>query len=250
MSKILVIEDEEGIREVLNDILTLSGYEVKTAVNGREGYEVILAEQPDLVLCDVNMPDLNGFDMLTALRQKMEGKIIPPFIFLTAKVEPEDIKRGLKLGADDYITKPFDHKDVLEIIKFRLEKRIQLLGTNQTKTENDQVLSLTKIAIPNEDGLELVQFSDIEFCKADRAYCTFYLSENRKILVSKPMKDFEERLIERGFFKVHKSMIVNLDHVLKYVNGSGGHLIMSSGEIVPVSVRRKKNLLDALKQNA
>lgn len=249
MAKVLVIEDEKGIREVLADILGLAGYEVETAPNGKEGYHAILTLKPDLVLCDVNMPDLSGFDLLSAINQKLENEIVPPFLFLTANVEPEDIRAGLKLGADDYITKPFDHKEILEIVKLRLDKRKKLTGLKSQEQLSTKEPSFSKLAIPSDEGLEIIPFEDIIRCEADRAYCNFVLKSGKKVLVAKPMKDFEERLIAHNFFKVHKSTIVNLNYTEKYLNGKGGQLKMADGELVAVSVRKKKELLDLLKSD-
>ena len=251
MAKILVIEDEQNIREVLKDILDLAGYEVETASNGKEGYAAFVENRPNLVLCDVNMPDLNGFDLLSAINQKFSDEIIPPFLFLTANVESEDIRAGLNLGADDYITKPFDHREILQIIKLRLDKRKKILSGSSKLTQSKDFgltdSNFNKIALPSDEGLEIVPFEKLIRVEADRAYCKFHLSDGRKIMVSKPMKEFEERLIANNFFKIHKSTIVNLDFAVKYLNGKGGQLKMSDGSLIAVSVRKKKELLDYFK---
>jgi two-component system LytT family response regulator len=250
MAKILVIEDEQNIREVLKDILDLAGYDVQTANNGRLGYKAFSEERPDLVLCDVNMPGLNGFDLLSTINQRFEDEIIPPFLFLTANVEPENIRAGLNLGADDYITKPFDHRELLQIIKLRLGKREKIMSEKNSETNitiESKVSSFNKLALPSEGGLEIVSFEALMRVEAYGAYCKFYLSDGRKIMVSKPMKEFEEKLIQKKFFKVHKSSIVNLNFAEKYLNGKGGQLKMSDGSLITVSVRKKKELLEFFK---
>ena len=246
MAKVLVIEDDKNIREILEDILCLAGYEVDTAPNGKEGYRSILDLKPDLVLCDVKMPDLSGFDLLSALNQKMENEIIPPFLFLTANVEPKDIRAGLSLGADDYITKPFDHKEILEIVKLRLNKRKKLIDLKKHEPQLSET-NFSKLAIPSDEGLEIVSYGDIIRCEADKSYCVFILKNGESLSVAKPMKEFEDRLLHHDFFKVHKSTIVNLDYTEKYINGSGGQIKMTDGKLVTVSVRKKKELLDLLK---
>ncbi len=244
MEQLLVIEDEKDIRETLQDILELAGYKVLTAKNGKEGYDAIIFHQPALVLCDVNMPELNGFELLGAINQRLKNENIPPFIFLTAKVEKQDIRTGMNLGADDYILKPYNHNEVLKIIRLRLDKRQKLLKVGNTSTA---IKAFDKLALPCDDGLELVSFDKIIKCQADRAYCNFYLSDNRKILVSKPMKEFEQTLINKHFLKVHKSTIVNIKFVEKFVRGKGGHLLMADGSLVTVSVRKKEELMTLLK---
>ena len=246
MDRLLIIEDEEGIRETLKDILELSGYEVFTSKNGKEGFEDIIKYSPDLILCDVTMPELNGFELLSAVNQRFMqiGEVVPPFLFLTAKIEKQDIRQGMNLGADDYILKPFNSTDVLDIIRMRLDKRNALL---QIKEEAEQKSTFKKLALPCEDGLELVFFKDIISCQADRTYCKFNLKGGKTILVSKPMKEFEEVLLKNDFLKVHKSYIVNINYAEKYLKGKGGQLLMSDGSVVFVSVRKKDELLKVLK---
>lgn len=123
--KILVIEDNSEVRENLEEILELSGYEVLLAEDGKVGVELALNEQPDLILCDVMMPRLDGFGVLNILSKKSQTADIP-FIFLTAKAEKSDFRRGMNLGADDYITKPFYKDELLSVLETRLEKAEQL----------------------------------------------------------------------------------------------------------------------------
>ena len=122
---ILVIEDNAEIREVLEEVLEVSGYEVITAENGSEGVEKALSHEPDMIICDVMMPKLDGYGVLSLLSKKSKTADIP-FIFLTAKAEKEDLRRGMMLGADDYITKPFYKDELLRVIETRLEKRARL----------------------------------------------------------------------------------------------------------------------------
>jgi len=247
MEKLLIVEDEQDLREALQSILELAGYEVLTAKNGKDGYDAIMTHLPDLVLCDVNMPELDGFELLSAINQRLSEEIVPPFIFLTAKVMKNDVRRGMNLGADDYIVKPFEYTEVLTAIRLRIDKRKKLLKNGK----NNRILStpdktFDKLAIPCGDGIELIAFDKIIRCEADRAYCTFHLIDKRKILVSKSMKEFEETLIHKDFMKVHKSNIVNINFVKKFVRGKSGHLVMSDGSVVAVSIRKKAELLDRI----
>ena len=196
-----------------------------------------------MVVCDVNMPKLDGFELLGAINEKMKDEIIPPFLFLTAKVELKDIRHGLSLGADDYILKPFNNTELLETFRMRLNKRQKLVDSQSDSIQsfiNHPGSSFKKLALPSEEGLTLVPFDEIIKCVADRAYCNFYLTDNRTILVSTFMKEFEESLLNRGFFRVHKSTIVNVNFVEKYIRCKGGQLLMEDGSLVPVSVRKKK----------
>ncbi len=125
MKKILVIEDHADVRENLLEILELSGFEAIGAENGKIGVEKALASPPDLVLCDVMMPELDGFGVLNILSKRPATADIP-FIFLTAKAEKDDVRRGMNLGADDYVTKPFYKDELLSVIETRLQKADRL----------------------------------------------------------------------------------------------------------------------------
>lgn len=119
--KILLIEDNLEVRENTSEILDLAGYNVVAAPNGKIGVEMAQKENPDLIICDIMMPELDGYGVLHILNKKSETAGIP-FIFLTAKTEKTDIRKGMNLGADDYLTKPFDDTDLLNAIEARLRK--------------------------------------------------------------------------------------------------------------------------------
>jgi two-component system LytT family response regulator len=243
MEHLLIVEDDLNIRESLSDLLEIYGFKVSSAKNGNEGFEMIMDIRPDLVLCDVNMPELDGFELLGAINQELKDELIPVFLFLTAKVAKEDIRYGLDLGADDYVLKPFDHQEVLKIIRMRLDKRKKLISSGTPVVPQIKLSLFNKIALPSEDGMVLISFDNIVKCQADRAYCNFYIKDGRKILVSKSMKEFEDILLAHDFLKVHKSTIVNINYITKYINGRGGFLKMEDDSMVIVSVRKKEELM-------
>lgn len=122
MTKILIIEDNNDIRENVTEILGLGGYEVYGADNGKTGTELAIQHLPDLILCDIMMGDLDGYGVLHLLSKHDQTRTIP-FIFMTAKSERADIRKGMELGADDYLTKPFDDTELLNAIETRLKKK-------------------------------------------------------------------------------------------------------------------------------
>jgi CRP/FNR family transcriptional regulator, cyclic AMP receptor protein len=128
MKHLLLIEDNDDIRENTAEILELAGYKVVTAENGKIGVEKALAEKPDLIICDVMMPVLDGYGVLHLLNKNPELKGIP-FIFLTAKSERSDFRKGMEMGADDYVTKPFTDIELLSAIESRLNK-VELMKKN------------------------------------------------------------------------------------------------------------------------
>jgi len=125
MKKILIIEDEPEMRRNLATILRLEAYQPLTADHGRAGVELALREKPDLILCDVMMPELDGYGVIEALRMNAATQATP-FIFLTAKGEKPDIRAGMNLGADDYLTKPVPKGDLLSAIASRLKRAEQV----------------------------------------------------------------------------------------------------------------------------
>jgi DNA-binding NarL/FixJ family response regulator len=146
MKKILVIEDEPEMRRNLTTVLRLEKFEPLAAGNGREGVELARKQRPDLILCDVMMPELDGYGVIAALRAD-SATISIPFIFLTAKGEKPDIRMGMNLGADDYLTKPVAKTDLLGAIRSRLDR-----AAEQSKPEFKPNFSSPK---PLEESLGL-----------------------------------------------------------------------------------------------
>lgn len=121
MKKILLIEDNKAVRENIIEILELANYEVLSAPNGRAGVDIATKELPDLIICDIMMPELDGYGVLHMLNKNTKTSSIP-FIFLTAKADRSDFRKGMEMGADDFITKPFDDIELLNAIETRLRK--------------------------------------------------------------------------------------------------------------------------------
>lgn len=132
--KILVIEDEELVRENLLEILEVNKFEAIAAINGQEGLQKAQENLPDLIICDIMMPDLDGYTVLTELQKDPLTEMIP-FIFLTAKTERDDQRLAMELGADDYITKPCTVTELLSAIAIRLKKTRRLHPTSPTSTQ-------------------------------------------------------------------------------------------------------------------
>ncbi len=127
MNTILIIDDHNEIRENIAEILMLAGYVTLTAENGKRGVELAVKEKPSLIICDIMMPELDGYGVLHMLRKNSETEYIP-FIFLTAKAERADFRKGMEMGADDFITKPFDDIELLNAIEIRIKKYNILQG--------------------------------------------------------------------------------------------------------------------------
>lgn len=135
MKKVLVVEDETPVRENINEILELEGFIVKQATNGKEGLRLASVFLPDLIISDVMMPELDGYGLLTELRKNPELSTVP-FLFLTAKADMTDLRKGMILGADDYLTKPFTIDSLLQAVQARLAKQDELKEKAEQKLNN------------------------------------------------------------------------------------------------------------------
>lgn len=147
---ILIIEDNEDIRESTAEILELANYEVLQADNGIEGVKLATKHLPDLILCDIMMPEMDGYGVLYVLSKKTKTAVIP-FIFLTAKAERIDMRKGMEMGADDYLTKPFDDVELLNAIEVRLKKK-----DNQELFYSQSIEKLTTL-LGGTPGLPILQ---------------------------------------------------------------------------------------------
>jgi signal transduction histidine kinase len=143
MPKILIIEDEPIIREMLVELLELEKYQCFSAENGKAGVDAAKTHLPDLIVCDIKMPEMNGHEVLNELQKDQLTSTIP-FIFLSAMVDKKDLRKGMNLGADDYITKPFDPDDLIDAIKIRLAKNSQI------KKKMKQLRESIALSLPHE----------------------------------------------------------------------------------------------------
>jgi len=204
MKKILVIEDNLEVRENLAEILELSGYEVFTAENGKVGVQAARNNKPDLILCDVMMPELDGFGVLRILDQTPLTADIP-FVFLTAKAEKDDFRKGMNLGADDYITKPFDDVELLDAIEMRLKKSERI-----KKSFDGTAQGLTSFISEARGQRELTKLSEDReiqrFRKKDFIYEEGQYAKRLYFIASGKVKTFKTNDVGKEYIiKIHKT---------------------------------------------
>jgi len=215
MTKILLVEDNNEIRENTAEILEMANYHIATASNGKEAYEVALKEQPDLIICDIMMPVLDGYGLLHLINKNENLKSIP-FIFLTAKTERGDFRKGMEMGADDYITKPFTDIELLNAIESRLQK---------ARIQNERAVSAKNLddffdEIKNEDALEKLTDSKIinRYKKKQRVYAEgnhphslYYLSSGkiRTYKINELGKELTISLYNAGDFFGYNALLEN-----------------------------------------
>ncbi len=215
MKKILVIEDNREIRENTAEILELSHYNVVTASNGREGVEVALEQKPDLILCDIMMPELDGYGVLHIVQKNPELQRTP-FIFLSAKTENAEVRKGMSLGADDYIPKPFDPVDLLTAIESRLRKAEFCNGKASGLMEMDQLIEMVKGEKALEDfvnGRHLDKYKKKEkiFSEGNRPTRLYYV-ERGKVKIYKINEEGKElivKIVNPGEFFGYTNLLEN-----------------------------------------
>jgi two-component system LytT family response regulator len=237
--KTIIVDDEPDAVDFISSIIgeyCPSLEVVGKAHNVIEGVQQIKEKKPDLVFLDVEMPNGTGFDLLT----HFPGKDFD-VVFITA-FNHYAIK-AIKFSAVDYILKPINISEFIEavnrVILKRSEKPSQSNENFKILMENLKSALPTRLAIPTAEGMEYLNPKDIIRIEADRSYSWFFITGNRKILVSKNLKEFQDLLSDRYFFRSHNSHLINLKYVRKYIRRDGGYIEMQDGAQIPVSRNRK-----------
>lgn len=228
---VAIIDDEiHAIETLTYDLLENHSTETHllfSSTNPVEGIKKIRSEKPDLVFLDIDMPGLSGFE-LVELIDDLQVQVI----FTTA--HQEYAVQAVETIASGYLLKPVQPDDLQRIIE------------KARTTAKPTVINLPlkeKIPVPDNDGIELVPCDDIIYCKSDSNYCTLVLSGNRKITASKTLKHFEDNLSKDQFIRVHKSYLINRNHMKKYLKKDGGELVMSNNDVVPLSRNTREEIV-------
>ncbi len=240
----IIIEDEEASRETLTNYLNKYCPNVQIvaqAENINKGKADIIEHNPNLVFLDVEMPYGNGFDLLEQL-----DSIDFELIFVTAY--SNYALKALNMSASYYLLKPIDIEELIaavEKVTANIENIEQLRSAQILKT-NLQVEEhrLKRIVLPEMEGFEVAQLKDIVYCKANDNLTDFVFTDGRKKTICKTLKHFDEVLSESGFFRIHKSYLLNMEHVKGYVRGKGGYAQLSNGDELEIAVRRKQDFLN------
>ena len=250
MLKAIIVDDEEKNREGLARMIDQFCHDVAVvgkAESASAAKKAIQEHQPDLVFLDIEMPGGNGFSLLEEMPN-------PNFQVIFTTAHADYAIKAIKFAALDYLLKPININELKTAVEKAiinmnaaqggslLKKKIEVLKDNR----KNEGFDFEKIALPTSDGIDFYEIREILRCEADRAYCKFHMLNGQKVVVSKPLKEFEDLLEECNFFRVHKSNMINLNQIKKYVKGKGGYLILSDDSHVDVSVRRKEALMDVL----
>jgi two-component system LytT family response regulator len=243
----IIVDDDEFCCFQLQDLIKkyALGIEIVAVCNsGADGLIKIRELSPDLVFLDVEMPGMNGFEMIRKL------PAVNFEIIFTTSHEQYAI-RAIRFSALDYLVKPLDStalQDAISRMRDKMqeklpaeEKKLELLGIPAEKKFNN-------LAVPTMEGLLFIGIQDIIRCESDDKYTKIFLADKKMILASRTLGDFEELLAPHGFFRIHKSYLINLSHLKKYLRGEGGQVIMADGSTLDVSRRKKEELMVLVSQ--
>ena len=245
MIKAVVIDDEKNNREKLLNLLIKNcpNIEIVGEANGvRSGISIIREKIPDLVFLDVRMGDGTGFDLLNRF-QSIDFKVI----FVTAF--EEFALKAFRFSAIDYLLKPVDPLELKDAV---MKVSGQLSQENQEQlsnlSESVQSGKLKKIALRDLDNIYLVNMDNIVHCDSAGNYVRFVITDQNDILISKQLKEYEELFADLGFFRVHKSYLINLLHAKRYEKADGGFVVMSDESRIPVASRKREQLLEIFRR--
>ena len=248
MLKTVIVEDELSSQETLQNYLEAycSGIEVVgLAANIEEGKKVIEATKPDLVFLDVEMPFGTGFDLLESLEE-----VTFQTVFVTAF--SHYAIRAIQYSASNYILKPIDIDELVAAVdKVKKEDPHKIDATSillQNIRSSQQ--QETKVVLPVIDGFEVIQAQEVIHCKSEDNFTLFTLENGQQLMICRTLKFYQEILEPLGFLRIHKSHLINLERVRKYIKGSGGFVVMSNGAELPVSPKQKSLLIERLAGNS
>lgn len=245
MINVLIVEDEVSSSESLKRILQEHAHDVRVIAETDavvEAITLIHSLKPDLVFLDIHLTDGLGFDVISRCTYR-DYRVI----FLTA--HDNYAVTAFRYNAIDYLLKPVDTLQVLDALEkvrqnqkvsTHFDERFLALANGSQTTEHK------RIALPSFEGITMVNIRDIVQCSSDGSYTTVYTLKGKKIVVSRPIKEYDELLTPYNFFRVHQSHLVNLAFVEQFLKEDGGTLIMVDGSRIEVSRRRKDLLLEAL----
>jgi two-component system LytT family response regulator len=242
--KAAILDDENSNIEILKKILQdANNVEVVwTANNIQDGRKNIDEQHVDVIFMDIKMPPHTSFELLEEISE-------PKFEVIFVTAYQEYAVQALKMAAMDYILKPFKASDILtalDKVRNKQNKFGEIAGLmkNYFNTMPD---NFSKIVVHVADGYDIVDINDIMYIEALDSYSKLKLKGNQSYVASKSLKDFEELLTEKGFYRIHKSYLINIRHMIKIVKGISASVIMTNGTSIPISARKKDVFFEELK---
>lgn len=239
----VIVEDEKFSRENLKSLLNefcINIEVVGLAANVNDAIEIIKSKKPDVIFLDIELQTGTGFDVLQQI-----SHLNFEVIFTTA-FEQYAIK-AVKFSLLDYLLKPIDIEELQNAVNKAQTIKNQEVYKKQLETLmlnlKQQKPKLNKICLATSDGFEFINVNDIIYCKAEGSYTNFVCKDQKSILVSKHLKEYEDLLLEQDFMRVHNSFLINLKEVKKYVKSDGGYIIMTNDDSVSISRSKKGDFI-------
>ncbi|MGE5682996.1 MAG: LytR/AlgR family response regulator transcription factor [Bacillota bacterium] len=220
MYKVIVIEDDQSLLENIEIILEAEGFKVFTAPDGKKAIKLIEEIIPDVIVSDIMLPDIEGFEILKTVRNSPELQDLP-FLFLTARTDHKDLRYGMNLGADDYLTKPFNAKELVEAIHARLELiklRKETKAAAAAVPQDKNLKAGDTVFIKDAKGIVNLNLKDIICINAVGEYSEVITSNGKNHTVRKILKEWEETLPSDTFLRIHRSAIINIKYIVKIEN--------------------------------
>jgi two-component system, LytTR family, response regulator len=233
----IIIDDELHGRENLKTIIETYCNEIEvldTAESASVAKELVLKHKPDVVFLDINMPVTDGFDFLEYFEQRN-------FMVVIVSAHSDYGVRAVKTQVEDFLLKPVHIKELQQTI----EKLIELKKERSVSATQDDAI---KITLPLSNGFEVVEVDDIIRFEADGCYTKVFLKEDRSLFISKTLKEFEESVPRSNFYRIHKSHLINLNHIKEYSRIDGGFVTLSSGSVIEVSRRKLPDFIQTVKK--
>ena len=237
--KSVLIDDESHCLDTLSwqlETYCPSVEVVGTFSNPVEGLKYLMYHEVDLVFLDIEMPMLNGFELLNALPKK-------DFALIFTTAYDEFAIKAIKHRALDYLLKPIDRSELQASVGTAARNKRELENKLAALMKDMSANNMPKVSIPTQNGVILVQSAEIVRCESDSNYTHVHLTNGKRMTISKTLKEVEEHLSDDTFFRVHQSHLVNFSHVKKYVKGATGHLLLDDDTTIPVSRRKRSELL-------
>ena len=238
----MIIDDEPKNIQLLQKMLAAHCPQVEIAAtesDAKKGLLLIGEVKPQLVFLDVEMPHLNGFDLL----KKLEP-VSFEVIFVTAY--SQYAVEAFEHQATGYITKPINTEKLIAAVN-TAAKRIEEKNINKNLfsllEQNSLQSAPDKIPLSTSNGLVFVKITDIMYCESSGNYTHFYMNDDKKIIVSRQLGEYEKLLPENNFTRIHDKYILNLAYIKEYIKGSGGEVVLENGKEIPVATRRKEDFL-------
>jgi two-component system LytT family response regulator len=245
-TRVVIAEDDIKNIQILNNILEEHCANVEvvgTATTVKQAVEVIKQTEPDVLFLDIEMPPHKGFEVLEKFPE-----VNFDVIFITA--HEEYALQAIKFAALDYLLKPISLSEVqaaLKKVKNRSRGEANELTTILKEYLKDKEQTFSKIVIPSNDGYNVIDLRDIIYCEACDSYTKIHVNDGKVYLISKPLKEYDEMLSDKGFYRVHKSFLVNVDHIRKIIKGISAAVVMSDKANIPISMRKKDEFFQNLK---